>query len=129
MTGNVTITGIQQAQRANLKHIAAMKPVGAFGRAIQYTTIAAHRYTVSITHVWWDRGGGLRASHRMRINGLRGEIYIDPSSVNPRGQRPSIYGPAEHARGGTHAFYARTEYEYGLRAARAGAYGIIAELK
>jgi hypothetical protein len=129
MSSDFSIQGLQEAQRANARHIAAMKPSGAFGRVVQYATVSAHRYAVSITHVWRYKGGGLRASHRMRVYGLRGEISIDPSAVNPRGQRPSIYGPAEHARGGTHAFYARTEREYGQQAARAGAYALASEIR
>jgi|DewCreStandDraft_4_1066084.scaffolds.fasta_scaffold97844_3 hypothetical protein len=128
MSDGASIQGLQEAQHANLRRINAMKPGGALGRAVQYTTVSAHRYAVSITHVWRYKGGGLRASHRMKVSGLRGEIYIDPTAVNPRGQKPSVYGPAEHARGGTHAFYARTQREYGLSSARAGAYGLVSEI-
>jgi hypothetical protein len=124
-----SVQGLQEIQKANMRHIAAMKPSGGLGRAVMYTTTSAHRHTVSITHVWRYMGGGLRASHRMQVSGLRGEIYIDPDAVNPRGQRPAIYGPAEHARGGSHAFYARTENEYGLRSAQTGAAGLATELK
>jgi hypothetical protein len=113
----IQIKGIQAAQKANLKLIAAMKPTGAFGRAIRYGTIEAHRYATSITHV---DTGALRASHRMAINGLRATIYIDPSSPAPRGTlKPSQYGLIEEARGGTHAFYRRTIREAGGRIARA----------
>lgn len=109
----MTIEGIQRVQAANNQMIAAMKPSGAFGRAIQYATTAAHRYAVAITHV---DTGALRASHRMQLEmgSLRGTIYIDPSSRNPRtGQRPSVYGIFEHARGGSHAFYRRVVDEKG----------------
>lgn len=117
----VSIKGIQEAQRANIRHIAAMKPGGGFGRAIQYATIQAHRYATSITHV---DTGSLKASHRMDVSGLRGRVYIDPSSPGIRGrtattrrsystkQRPSVYGPFEHGRGGKHAFYQRTREEH-----------------
>ncbi len=108
---NLTITGIQEAQRANLEAIAALKPQGPFGRAVIYATTAAHRYAVAITHV---DTGSLRASHRIEVKGLRGRIYIDPSSVNPRGRaRPAEYGVYEHARGGSHAFYQRVVDERG----------------
>ncbi len=129
MTEGVTIEGLQKAQQDNLKRIAALKPAGALGRAVQYATLSAHRYTVSITHVWRYKGGGLRASHRADVRGLQGTVTIDPNAVNPRGQRPAVYGPIEHARGGSHAFYARTQREYGLQAARAGAFGLIEELR
>lgn len=105
----LTIRGIQEAQRWNLRAIAAMQPDGQFGRAIQYATTIVHRHAVSITHV---DTGALRASHRIQLDGLRGRIYIDPSSVNPdSGARPAVYGAIEEARGGSHAFYRRTVNE------------------
>lgn len=107
---HTSINGIQQAQRWNLRAIAAMKPSGALGRSVQYATIEGHRYVVSITHV---DTGALRASHRIWLGGLQGRIYIDPNAINPKGQRPYIYGPKEHARGGAHAFYYRTYNEFG----------------
>ena len=108
---SMTITGIQEAQRANLEMIAALRPGGALGRAVVYATTAAHRYAVAITH---GDTGSLRASHRVEVSGLRGRIYIDPGSVNPRsGQKPVVYGPYEHARGGSHAFYQRVIDEKG----------------
>lgn len=115
MIEDLGIQGIQEAQEANARVIAALKPSGKFGEAIRWGTMAAQRYAVSITHVWIEKGGGLRASHRMAVDldALRGTVYIDPDSVNPRGQKPSVYGPYEHARGGSHAFYERTEREAG----------------
>lgn len=114
---NLTITGIQEQQNKNLKRIAALQPNGATGQAIKKATLGAHRYAVSITHVWIYRGGALRASHRAEIKGLRGRIYLDPSAVNPRSVnvpiKPSVYGFYENRRGGSHAFYDRTVAEYG----------------
>lgn len=121
----ITIQGIQEAQRDNLRMIANMRPSGAFGRMIQFATVEAHRYAVTITHV---DTGALKASHRMTVDGPIGRIFIDSTAVNPRGARPSIYGPIEHARGGGHAFYYRTEQEAGSRIARAAATGFIREL-
>ena len=118
MTEMVTIEGIQEVQDANLRRIAALQPTGAVGKAIKYGTIRLHRYAVAITHVWKHLGGGLRASHRMAISGLDGKISIDPSAMNPRGQRPADYGPREHARGGTHAFYQRAVDEEGPETVR-----------
>jgi hypothetical protein len=106
------IKGLQEAQDANLRLIAAVKPNGALGRAVQYATIAAQRYMVSVTHV---DTGALRASERMSLNGEVGRIYIDANAINPHGQRPSVYGVFEHGRGGEHAFMARTYYEAGER--------------
>ena len=113
MSINATIKGIQELQNKNLKRIAALKPSGAAGRILRYGLTRLHRYAVSITHVWKYKGGGLRASHRMGMDGLRGRIYIDPTAVNPRGQKPVEYGYWESARGGAHAFYDRTVAEEG----------------
>lgn len=132
----LSIQGIQEAQAANLQVIAALQPSGALGAAVKYATLAAHRYSVAVTHVGkyrvpkrilksgkrsrattrWVGGGALRASHRAEISGLTGRIFIDPSSINPRrpqGARPAEYGIYEHKRSGQHAFYARVESEYG----------------
>lgn len=107
----LSITGIQEAQAANNRAIAALKPSGAFGRAIQYGTLSAHRYAVGLTHV---DTGALKSSHRMEVQGLRGRVYIDPGAVNPRSnRRTAIYGEYEHERGGEHAFYERVVNEYG----------------
>jgi len=111
----ISLEGLQEALEQNARRIAALKPGGARAKAVQYGITALHRYAVSITHVWKYKGGGLRASHRMEVSegGEHGRIYIDPTAVNPRGQRPAEYGPYEHARGGSHAFYDRTLSEHG----------------
>lgn len=109
----LTIKGLQEAQQANQRRLAELKPSGALGRAVQYATAATQRYAIGITHV---DTGSLRASHLVRLEagGLRGVIYIDPNAVNPRsGLKTSVYGPTEHARGGSHAFYERTVAEAG----------------
>lgn len=103
-----TITDIQRAQRLNNQAIAALRPDGAFGRAVQIVTAKLHRFMVSITHV---DTGALKGSEWMEINmpRLSGRIFINPSFRNPRsGQRPADYGPIENARGGEHAFFDRT---------------------
>lgn len=109
---HMTIAGIQEAQARHLRMIAALRPGGALSRVIYLATVEAHRYAVLITHV---DTGALRASHRISFdaNRMRGEISIDPATVNPRGERPAEYGPEEHARGGSHAFYRRTAVERG----------------
>jgi len=125
-----SIADIQEAQQAMLRYIASLKPGNALTRALKYAALAAHRYTTSITHVWRYKGGALRASHRITMQEVdnKAVIFIDPASVNPRGQRPAIYGPYEHARGGEHAFYQRTENEYGPQVARIGARAYVSEL-
>jgi hypothetical protein len=107
----LSITGLQEAQAANNRAVAAVSATGALGRAVQYGTVAAHRYALGLTHV---DTGALKSSHRMELSALRGVVYIDPGASNPRsGQRPAVYGPYEHARGGDHAFYQRVVDEYG----------------
>ncbi len=117
----LSIRGLQEAQNANLKLIAAVQPNGALGRAVQYMAVEAERYAVAYTHV---DTGALRASHRVQQEGpARFRIYIDPSGRNPRtGTRTSAYGPVEHARGGDHAFYERTWNQGPQMASRAIAY-------
>lgn len=110
---DISIRGIQELQAYNVRAIATLEPRGATGRAIQYGTAALHRYAVAITHVIT---GSLRGSHQMKIDkgGERGVISINPSTRNPRTkQRPHEYGYHEHERGGSHAFYKRTEAEAG----------------
>ncbi len=112
----LSITGIQQAQAMNNRAIAELQPSGALGRAVQYGTVTAHRYAIGLTHV---DTGALKASHRMELSSLRGRIYIDPSTSNPRsGQAPATYGPYEHDRGGSHAFYQRVIDEHGAQIER-----------
>ena len=115
---HVIVDGLREVQDANLQRIAALQPSGAMGKAIKDAATRLHRYAVAITHTWKYLGGGLKASHRMAVEGASAKIYIDPSAVNPRGQRPADYGPQEHARGGTHAFYKRTVDEEGPETAK-----------
>jgi hypothetical protein len=117
----LSIAGLQDAQRANMRHIDSLKPGGSLGAAVQYGTLAAHRYNVSITHVGrylvggvYIGGGTLRASERTEISGLRGTIYVDQGARNPiTRQRPAEYVMYEDRRGGSHASFRRTEAEQG----------------
>ena len=119
MALQMTIEGIQEAQAACNRALAAVQPRGALGEAVRWGSAEGHRYTVEITHV---DTGALRASHRVRFEEgrrwARGRMFVDAQSVNPRGQRPSVYGPIEHDRGGDHAFYERTQRERGGRILR-----------
>lgn len=111
---NITIRGLQEAQRHNLKMVRSFEPNNALEDVVRDGTVQAHRYAVAITHVWRFMGGALRAAHRMAWAGFaKWQIYIDPVAISPRGQKPSVYGPFEHARGGEHAFYERVENERG----------------
>jgi hypothetical protein len=109
----LSITGIQEAQTANNRLIAAVRPTGAAGRAVKYGTVEAARVAGIITH---RDTGALATSHRMQYAGLRGRVYLDPTAANPRSHAlTSVYGPIEHARGGQHAYYQRTSDEHGQR--------------
>lgn len=120
MSGDVTIRGLQEAQAANVQIIAALRPSGAFGRAIQYATASAHRYAASVTAV---DTGAWRASHRMAVTGLRGDVFLAAGALNPRSGTPvETYATIWEARGGRHAAYRRTVDEAGPRIqAEAGA--------
>ena len=105
----ITISGLQEAQRDNSRMIAEMRPTGAFGRMVKEIITQRQRYELTIIHV---DTGALRASIRMKIDGLTGKIFIDPAAANPRtGKLTSVYGQIEEARGGSHAFGYRTAYE------------------
>ena len=119
---SLTISGLQEAQAMNNRATAALRPEGALGKAVQQATADAHRWAVIYTH--FDTGA-LRASHRMEVGGVRGRVYIGAGS-NPRsGQATSVYGPYEHARGGSHAFYGRVVSEQGQAIAQRAA-GLVA---
>ena len=106
---DVSIRGLQEAQQANARMIANLRPSGVFGRAIRDVVAERQRYQMSITHV---DTGALRASSRMKMEGLKGIVFLDPNAINPRsGARTSVYGMIEDARGGTHAFGKRTATE------------------
>ena len=110
----ITIKGLQELQDKNARRIAALQPKGALGRAIQYATIEARRYLVSITHV---DTGAYRASHRMQVKAGQGRIFVDPSARNPRSkQLVAEYAELEEARGGEHAAYERTARDMGEQA-------------
>lgn len=119
---DVGIHGLQDAQRDNLRMIAALRPSTGIGEAVRVSSTDLHRYTLIVTHV---DTGALRASHRIEYNegygGAEARISIDVAGRNPRtGQRTSVYGAFEHARGGSHAFYERTYSERGDRAMEIG---------
>jgi hypothetical protein len=77
----------------------------AVGRAAEH----AMRYAREISHI---DTGELQGSHRARyVGSKRAEVYVDPSVTNIKGKKPGVYSVYEHARGGDHAFYARTVNE------------------
>lgn len=109
----ISIKGLQEAQAAAVKALEAVKPRGAFGRAVQYVLAGAHRYAAAITVV---DTGSWRASHKPVMNEqqLHGRLFIDPNAVNPFSKsRPSVYGAILESRGGRYAVYATTEQKAG----------------
>jgi len=111
----VTLEGIEEVQARNQKRVAALQPGGAAEEAVRDAIVSLHKYAVNITHVGkYEGGGALRAAHRMEVDGLEGQVYIDPGARSPRGKTPPReYGVYENARGGDHAFYDRTVAEEG----------------
>ncbi len=114
----LTLLGIYEARAANEKRIAALQPSTGLAAGGRDMTMKLHRYAVQITHV---DTSALQKSHRMGFTEARdsfiGEIYIGGDAQNPRtGQLAAVYGPMEHARGGSHAFYERTVMEMGEQA-------------
>lgn len=116
---DVSIKGIQEAQKANLHHINSLRPNGDLAAAVKWGVSAAHRAAIPATP--WDTTA-LRNSHRIDLegNGERAFVHIDGSAVNPRGQKPSIYGPHLHRqglkpgrKGGIRAFYEYVVDRYG----------------
>lgn len=90
MTGvRMTIRGLQEAQKANLELLAAMRPDGAVGRTIVIATAETHR---RLTRNTPHDIGALRATRRTEVIGLRGRVYNDPGARNPRSRTP----PAEY---------------------------------
>jgi hypothetical protein len=122
----ITIYGIQAAQAAMLRAVNAGKPGGALEAALQDAGATALRYAVAITHV---DTGALKGAHRLRVARTRAEIYIDPAARRSDGGRPAQYGPIEHARGGSHAFYRRVVDERANEIGEAAARGLARYLR
>lgn len=123
MDFRIDIKGLQEAQRHNAQMIRALRTGGPLGEGVRAAGAYLHSRAVMATHV---DTGALRASHRMNyrqfLSSPTVEISIDKGAVNPRSRtRTALYGPAEHARGGSHAFYERPYQEHGDRAAAIGA--------
>jgi hypothetical protein len=118
----IDIKGLQEAQRHNAQMIRALRTGGPLGEGVRAAGAYLHSRATIVTHV---DTGALRASHRMIYRQFFGspslEISIDKGAMNPRSRaRTAVYGPVEHARGGSHAFYERTYREHGDRAATIG---------
>lgn len=122
----VTLKTTVQGQAEALAAVQRLEREIAAGRGLRRAVgLAAERlqrYARTVTHV---DTGELQASHRSLYTGpLTAEVSLDRAARNLHDGRPYVYGVYEHARGGGHAFYARTVAEAGdsALAAAAGAF-------
>lgn len=126
MSTRADIRGLQEAQAACLQLLAAMQPRGALGGAVQFGLATASRLAIAETPV---DSGAWRASHRVKMEGLRGQIYLDPTARNPKnGALVRVYAKANAQRkGGRYDVY-KTVYGQQRAIATAAAEGFIKEL-
>lgn len=118
--GDITYEGLEEVKAALRQLEEALKAGGGLGEMVRDVSRDLVNYASRVTDIIT---GELRVSHRelLELSGdPRSTIFIDPSAVNPMGERPYEYGPFEHARGGHHAFYARTVSERGPTAVEKG---------
>lgn len=124
------IRGLEKLQAANRKLLDGINPKLGLYEGVKVATQILHNYAIKITHV---QTGTLKRSHVVdyAAGGVQtfrvgfpimdkavGRIYISSSARNPvTHQMPVDYGPKEHRRGGSHAFYKRTVDERGKYAA------------
>jgi len=120
----IKIDGLQKAQAANLKMIAALSPKGV-EKGTQAMTIRAFRWVVTMTHV---KTGTLKASRRMEVQPLKGTIFT-VGGINPKsGKSAKAYDVPEQARGGTHQTYVNFIATQALAVGRLGITTMLKEL-
>ena len=96
----LSIQGLQRAQERNLRRIAAMKPGGVRGQAVQYGATEIDRALKAVTPV---DTGALRASRRITFEASvpRAQVFTSSNSYNPRSRTPPHeYDVYLHNRGG-----------------------------
>ena len=124
------LRGLERLQAANRKLLDGINPKLGLYEGVKTATQLLHNYAINITHV---QTGTLKRSHVVDfaaggaqtfrfgfpiVNKAIGRIYISSAARNPvTGKMPVDYGPMEHRKGGTHAFYKRTVDEHGKFAA------------
>ena len=124
------LRGLEKLQAANMKLLDGINPKLGLYEGVKVATQLLHRYAINITHV---QTGTLKRSHVVDfaaggvqtfrfgfpiVDKAIGRIYINPAARNPvTGAMPVDYGPMEHRKGGSHAFYKRTVDEHGKFAA------------
>lgn len=115
-------TNADEAIRALDNAEQAITPREGGGDAVRRIIEIAQAYASLITH---RQTGTLSLAHHIDDSRLRSEgvaIVSLADRVNPISKAlTSAYGPIEHARGGHHAFYTRTENERGSYALEQGA--------
>ena len=95
-----SIQGLQEAQQRNLRRIAAMKPGGVRGQAVQYGATEFDKVLKVVTPV---DTGSLRASRRITFEASvpRAQVFTSANAYNPRSRTPPIeYDVYLHAHGG-----------------------------
>lgn len=118
----VRVTGFYKAKRA-LEMLADQRFYrGMFKDSLTAVLKDARDYARTITH---RVTGELAGAHMYEYDShlMRGWLYIDPRVVYAQGSTlrwPRQYGLYEHSRGGSHAFYERTQREAGRGFASSG---------
>ncbi len=123
------LDGLERLQAANRKLLDGINPKLGLYEGVKVATQILHNYAILITHV---QTGTLARAHIVDyaaggvqtfrvgfpiVDKAIGRIYINPAARNPvTGKMPAEYGPLEHRKGGTHAFYRRTVDERGAYA-------------
>ena len=118
MSLNLSIKGLQKAQKRNLTQVRDLRSGSSVNKAVKWGATAAHRAVIPNTP--WDTSA-LRNSHRINMKPSQHRAFIHiGSGTNPRGQRMSEYGPRLHRqglrpgrKGGIRAFYEYTVIRYG----------------
>lgn len=102
----ILIDGWNEAQLANQRLVAAVKPTGYLGRGVKAMTLEAQRQAINVTHV---DTSALKHSHRVQFKNTKsdavGVVYVGAVTNPKTGETTSNYGIIEHQRGGEHAFY------------------------
>lgn len=86
-----SLKGLQDAQKRNLRRIAALKPGGFIDAVLQWAAGEAHRHWTYYTP---HETGALRASRRIEMDSAHGRaiVFTAPEARNPKSKTP----PAEY---------------------------------
>lgn len=102
----VSIKGLQEFQKANVRMLRAVKPSGAMGRTVKRNIQDSFKLLYARIHVQTGAAkGAIRMAYRETSNQAEGRVYFDTSARNPRGKihRTVVsYIGSEFGRGGAH---------------------------